>query len=852
MLYCKAFLIIAFILTSVKSILIENAFTSTESINYLYQTPVTNLHILNDQVLIAKNKVNQTIGIDILNYYTIKWNIGDILNDYQLIFNNDNIFGWKYAEKEIIKIDSNGQFEFIPIEFEIGHLYDIKYGGLIILGTNGELSYLDQQDKSHIIKAEKVSTVLVDSSQGNIFLVLNGQEILKLSLTGSIISRKSISVESIRELKSGIALTHNDQIFKIDSQLNFKGIENYKFNNLAVINSNFLYSRFSNEVKLIAIDKKVAKEVHSFKTTSNVQWYSNPFNEILIVNDGLTRVFYDLTDFLQTKNANSIKKIQFKLEGNYPYDFVINTSNNELAYLAIDEELNGELFSLFNGQKLKTVSTKNNQFSSSKDLYIIIDAPENEKSKIENEQLSKEFNEGLIFTNWFNRVLTHATDLFKFILNLPGLLTEKETASSIFNKLIVFYDDRAGKLVAVNSHDEGVAWTTDIENDEIFSLIQLNEDANGVILALFKNNIYIIDPNEGKLIDSFPNENNIDVKAINDHYVLENDSGFTIPQSSKEDIFLIKQSDNEITGNVIFNGSKESVKTWSINFDNPIIQVQTIPRSSKISSVGIPLVDKSILYKYLNENIFAVLTMEEKLKLYLIDGISGELLYTYSHDFKNEIIDPNSISLVIDNNWIIYSYFTISPRLEQRINVIDLFSNKQNQKITKITAQSFIFPERILKLSSTQSKYGITTKSIIALTESGSLVEIPKYILNSRRPINEMKPTEAGNDFRLTPYDPIIYKSHNHVLNHKYQISPIGGEILIKPTQYESSSVVCYFNDQNQFCSVIKPSSSFDLLNKKFEKLKLILTLIILIGGYLISKPYVDRKKLKAYWLDYK
>ena len=180
-----------------------------------------------------------------------------------------------------------------------------------------------------------------------------------------------------------------------------------------------------------------------------------------------------------------------------------------------------------------------------------------------------------------------------------------------------------------------------------------------------------------------------------------------------------------------------------------------------------------------------------------------------------------------------------------------------NGRIGQIFTESFIYPERILDLSSTQSKYGITLKSIIAFTESGNLVEIPKFILNSRRPQHQMKPTEYQDDFRLTPYDPIIPKNNFQTINHKYQLFASNNKdesasILVKPTDFESTVVVCFVNNQVRYCSLVQPSLSFDLLNAKFEKLKLVATIIVLFVVFIVTKPYVANKKLKSQWLDYK
>jgi hypothetical protein len=212
----------------------------------------------------------------------------------------------------------------------------------------------------------------------------------------------------------------------------------------------------------------------------------------------------------------------------------------------------------------------------------------------------------------------------------------------------------------------------------------------------------------------------------------------------------------------------------------------------------------------------------------------------------------------MDDNWIIYSFFTTQPRLEQRINVIDLFdaeysstAHKSSINIARISTKSFVYPERILKLQSTKSVYGITLKSIIALTELGNLIEIPKFILNSRRPENDANRANYANDFNMVPYDPIIAKTNFQVLNHKYQLKN-NGEILIKPTAFESTSVICFFNSENQYCGLIQPSNSFDLLSQGFDKVKLLITIAILLVGFIVSKPFVFNKKLNAQWLDRK
>ena len=84
-------------------------------------------------------------------------------------------------------------------------------------------------------------------------------------------------------------------------------------------------------------------------------------------------------------------------------------------------------------------------------------------------------------------------------------------------------------------------------------------------------------------------------------------------------------NNNEINGHVILPGFLESIPTWTYNFNEPIVAQARINQDSRVSTIGVPKTDKSVLYKYLNRNLIAVLTLEDQLKLHLLDGISGEL-----------------------------------------------------------------------------------------------------------------------------------------------------------------------------------------------------------------------------------
>lgn len=57
------------------AVLIDDAFGSRESINYLYGGSLNNIRLLKNNILVATNSHDQVLGIDVLNHDLIKWKI---------------------------------------------------------------------------------------------------------------------------------------------------------------------------------------------------------------------------------------------------------------------------------------------------------------------------------------------------------------------------------------------------------------------------------------------------------------------------------------------------------------------------------------------------------------------------------------------------------------------------------------------------------------------------------------------------------------------------------------------------------------------------------------------------------
>ncbi|KAK6200063.1 uncharacterized protein RJT21DRAFT_127029 [Scheffersomyces amazonensis] len=873
------------VISLVQAVSYDAAFNK-ELIHYNhYQFDNDKYEIIDANNVIGFNGLNQFVSI--ATDGNVNWIIEDInqFNQFKVVGTYIYLYSDISSSITILELNSGVLVKTIRAnssKFDIINFFDT---GALLLNQDGTLLYIDD-DKQEVIDQlslkNSIGSTHYEQLNGFAYLIIDRNYLIKLDSNKSILNKVRLNLANIKEFKD---LTIIDDlgnisiVSDIDNEIIVKNIE-LSIGGLHIINAKYYYNiEGNNKLVLYTLKndqfEKVWEKSIINTEIDDVKAISYGLSDYLIISksNGSKEVL-DLTDFLDLDDTSSIKEIKIKVSDIPNRIDIITSFENVIQLVSVNNNLDGNIYDLQDGSQIKSFKNSESQLLINNDIYLIIDKPASKNAINEVNNLLHE-ESTLLLKNWIKRAIRHLSQLGRYVTSFitsshTDVLSEIEDDTGL-TKYVLLYDNGSKSIIAINSSTGKFEWKASV-SEAPKKFLQVNDN----IIALFSTSIIEIDPLDGSLVSRTPVEDAVSItlargNAKKDTFIIEKSNSFEAISPIAQDAFAFKSNSEKVQGHkLVHGGSKSSIQTWTFQpKGEKILDAISKDWNSVTASIGTPLADKSILYKYLNPNVIAILTEtdQKQLKLYLIDGILGTVLEIFEHTI-NEVIDFSSINLIIDDNWVIYSYFVKAPKLEQRINVIDLYdtdksikngpqviisSHEQNSTINSFTEKSFIFPERIINLSSSKSSNGITVKSITALTESGYLIEIPKYILNSRRiEDRQLNQEDYLNDFKPLAYDPVISISTYSVLNHKHKLitnKNIKGEILIVPTHYESTSVICYINKYNYFCSLIQPSSSFDTLGSGFETVKLLLTMAALLAVYIITKPLVSNKKLNDQWL---
>lgn len=197
------------------------------------------------------------------------------------------------------------------------------------------------------------------------------------------------------------------------------------------------------------------------------------------------------------------------------------------------------------------------------------------------------------------------------------------------------------------------------------------------------------------------------------------------------------------------HGGLVGSKIWQINLGlsgDKIVAIVGKNSQERVHSQGRVLGDRSVLYKYVNPNLVAVITqgyhpscectfhilsssivesfvmvnlLSAVLNLHLIDVVTGSIIHSTTHRRAKE-----PVHLVHSENWVIYTYFNEKYRRTE-LSALELYEGKTQSNATAFSSvdstmlkpivegQAYILPANVLALKETITEKGITSKHIL-------------------------------------------------------------------------------------------------------------------------------------------
>uniref|UniRef100_A0A3Q2Q6U7 ER membrane protein complex subunit 1 n=1 Tax=Fundulus heteroclitus TaxID=8078 RepID=A0A3Q2Q6U7_FUNHE len=274
-----------------------------------------------------------------------------------------------------------------------------------------------------------------------------------------------------------------------------------------------------------------------------------------------------------------------------------------------------------------------------------------------------------------------------------------------------------------------------------------------------------------------------------------------------------------------------------------------------VHSQGRVMGDRSVLYKYLNPNLLAVVTESTDLHqersfigILLIDGVTGRIIHKA---VQRKARGP--VHVVHSENWVVYEYWSTKSRRNE-FSVIELyegmelynstvFSSLDRPHAPQVLQQSYIFPSFISTMEATLTEKGITSRHLLIGLPSGGILSLPKMFLDPRRPEIVSEQTREEN---LIPYAPELIIRTEWFINYNQTVSRVRG-IYTAPSGLESTClVVAYGLDIYQ--TRVYPSKQFDVLKDDYDYMLISSVLFALFFATMISKRLAEVKLLNRAW----
>ncbi|XP_069466496.1 ER membrane protein complex subunit 1 [Ambystoma mexicanum] len=322
-------------------------------------------------------------------------------------------------------------------------------------------------------------------------------------------------------------------------------------------------------------------------------------------------------------------------------------------------------------------------------------------------------------------------------------------------------------------------------------------------------------------------------------------------------LYLVDPEHGKLTG-IRLKQDLTTEESWEIVIPADIQRITTVKgkRSNEhVHSQGRVMGDRSVLYKYLNPNLLAVVTESTDLHhertfigMYLIDSVTGRIIHS---SVQRKAKGP--VHIIHSENWVLYQYWNTKSRRNE-VTVLELFEGMEQYNTTAFSSldhphmphvlqQSYIFPSAISAMEATITERGITSRHVLLGLPSGAILSLPKALLDPRRP--EI-PTEYTREENLIPYSPDLQIHAERFINYNQTVSRMVG-IYTAPSGLESTClVVAYGLDIYQ--TRVYPSKQFDVLKDDYDYILISSVLFGLIFATMITKRLAQVKLLNRAW----
>ncbi|XP_015233286.1 PREDICTED: ER membrane protein complex subunit 1 isoform X1 [Cyprinodon variegatus] len=321
--------------------------------------------------------------------------------------------------------------------------------------------------------------------------------------------------------------------------------------------------------------------------------------------------------------------------------------------------------------------------------------------------------------------------------------------------------------------------------------------------------------------------------------------------------FLVDSSQGRLSGYRL-RTDLSTEQVWEVVIPTEVQKIVFVKGkrpNEHVHSQGRVMGDRSVLYKYLNPNLLAVVTESTDMHqersfigILLIDGVTGRIIH---EAVQRKARGP--VHVVHSENWVVYEYWSTKSRRKE-FSVIELyegmelynstvFSSLDRPHAPQVLQQSYIFPSSISTMEATLTEKGITSRHILIGLPSGGILSLPKMFLDPRRP--EII-TEQSREENLIPYAPELIIRTEWFINYNQSVSRVRG-IYTAPSGLESTClVVAYGLDIYQ--TRVYPSKQFDVLKDDYDYMLISSVLFALFFATMISKRLAEVKLLNRAW----